>query len=260
MGVDHSVLAHNLVANNSGGILISDDTGQTHDNFITGNTVRDNALDCGITLASHAPGPGSSAPHNGIVHNTVADNESTHNGFQVPGAGAGVGIFSDGSGIGLVSGNVIIHNELTNNGLPGVAFHSHVGPSFGAPADNFSNNVIVDNHIAGNGADTDDTATPGTTGINVNSGGGGSPITGTIISGNVIEKEAEDIAVNTPAEVNVHLNNLLGEEIGVDNLGSGTVNAVENWWGCPGGPETEACSNVGGPGVVFTPWLHQPIQ
>jgi hypothetical protein len=72
--------------------------------------------------------------------------------------------------------------------------------------------------------------------------------------------QAEDIAVNTPAGVGVHLNNLLGEEIGVNNLGSGTVNAVANWWGYSGGPETEACSNLGGPGVVFTPWLHQPIQ
>lgn len=259
MGVDHSVLASNVVEGNSGGILISDDTGKTHDNFITRNLVKENPYDCGITLASHGPALGSSAPHHGIVHNTIADNESTMNGLQVPGAGAGVGLFSNGTGIGLVSGNVVIHNKLTDNGLPGVAFHSHVGPATGAPPDDLSDNKIVGNYISGNGADTEDTATPGPTGINVNSGFGGSPITGTVISGNVIDKEADDIVVNTPADVEVHLNDLLGG-VGVDNLDSGTVNAVENWWGCPAGPGAEGCATVSGPGVVFTPWLQQPFQ
>lgn len=36
--------------------------------------------------------------------------------------------------------------------------------------------MIIGNYIAGNGADTDDTATPGPTGINISSGGGGSPV------------------------------------------------------------------------------------
>ncbi len=52
-GVDHSIVSNNLVERNSGGILLSDDTGATHDNLIVGNTVQDNPLDCGITLASH---------------------------------------------------------------------------------------------------------------------------------------------------------------------------------------------------------------
>jgi hypothetical protein len=42
--------------------------------------------------------------------------------------------------------------------------------------------------------------------------------------------KAVDIATNTPAQVNVHLNDLLGRQIGVDNLDeSGTVDATENW-------------------------------
>jgi parallel beta-helix repeat protein len=52
-GVDHSIVADNVIENNSGGILLSDDTGATHDNLIMGNTVRNNPFDCGITLASH---------------------------------------------------------------------------------------------------------------------------------------------------------------------------------------------------------------
>ena len=259
IGVDHSTVANNTVTNNAGGILLSDDTGQTHDNLVTGNLSKDNPFDCGIVMASHAPGPGSTAPHLGVVRNTIADNESTHNGFQVPGAGAGVGIFADGSGIGLVSGNVIIHNKLTDNGLPGVAFHSHVGPTFGLPPDNLNDNIIIGNTISGNRADLFDTATPGPTGININSGGGGTPITGTVISQNVIKGETDDIVVNTPASVDAHLNNLLGKQTGIDAYGGATVDATENWWGCSGGAGANGCASVSGTGVLSTPWLTKPF-
>ncbi|MGB7466905.1 MAG: right-handed parallel beta-helix repeat-containing protein [Candidatus Acidiferrum sp.] len=258
-GANHSVVANNDVENNAGGILLSDDTGETSDNLITGNVVANNPFDCGIVMASHAPAPGSSAPHLGIVHNTVSGNKSTHNGFQVPGAGAGVGIFSDGSGVGLVSGNVIIENELTDNGLPGVAFHSHVGPNFGLPADNLNDNLIIGNHISGNGADLFDTATPGTAGINISSGAGGSPITGTLVSGNVISDEDDDIVMATPGYANVHLNDLLRKGVGIDNLANGTVDATDNWWGCPAGPGGPGCSSVEGAGISWVPWLDHPV-
>jgi parallel beta-helix repeat protein len=258
-GANHSVIANNDVENNAGGILLSDDTGETFDNLITGNVAANNPFDCGIVMASHAPAPGSSAPHNGIVRNTISGNSSMHNGYQVPGAGAGVGIFSDGSGPGRVSGNVVIGNQLKNNGIPGVAFHSHVGPAFVPFSDDLSNNTIVDNQISGNGADLGDTVTPGTTGINVNSGGGASPIRGTIISGNTISDEDVDVAVNTPARVDVHLNNLLRKSIGVDNLANGTIDATDNWWGCPAGPGGPGCSSVEGSGVDWTPWLDHPL-
>jgi Right handed beta helix region len=254
LGVDHSAIADNLVENNAGGILLSDDTGETHDNLVTGNVSMNNPFDCGIVMASHAPGPGSTGPHLGVVHNTIADNQSTHNGFQVPGAGAGVGLFADGSGPGLISGNVVINNQLTDNGIPGVAFHSH------APGDTFADNMIVGNQISGNGADLFDTATPGPTGINVNSGFGSSPMTGTVISQNVINQEGYQVVLNTPAQVNVHLNNFLDKTVGIDNLGTGTSDATENWWGCSGGPGAHGCASVEGSGVVFAPWLTKPFQ
>jgi len=258
MGVSYSTLYNNVSANNSGGILISDDTGETHDNLITGNTIKNNPFDCGITLASHSPGPGSTAPHNGIINNTISNNTSTHNGYQVPGAGAGVGIFSDGSGIGLVHGNTVINNVLTNNGIPGVAFHSHVGPNFGAPPDDLNDNRILNNKISGNGADIGDTPTPGPTGINISSGFGGSPITGTVISGNVITNEAADVVVHTPADVDLHFNNLLGGEVGVANAGPGSIDAKFNYWGCFGGPGAKGCSTTSGPDITFFPFLPVP--
>jgi hypothetical protein len=117
--------------------------------------------------------------------------------------------------------------------------------------------VIVGNRISGNGADTDDAATPGPAGINVF---GVSPVTGTLISGNVIKGEAEDVVTNTPAEVDLHFNDLLGGNIGVDNLGTGTVDATQNWWGCAKGPSTSGCTSVKGNGVSFTPLLTNPIS
>jgi hypothetical protein len=250
IAVDHSVLANNFSQNNAGGILLTDETGKTHDNLITGNIVQNNPFDCGITLASHPP---YSRTTLGIVHNTIANNASLHNGYQVPGAGAGVGIFGFLPGA-TVSGNVVINNRLMNNGLPGVAFHAH---NTGGAGEVLNDNVIIGNQIAGNGADTEDAATPGTAGINIY---GAYPITGTVISQNVVDNEAYDLVVNTDAEVNAHLNTFLGRgAVGVDNLGSGTVNATENWWGCFGGPGAKGCTTVEGSGVLFTPWLLFPF-
>ena len=125
----------------------------------------------------------------------------------------------------------------------------------GAPAVNLNDNLITDNWIARNGADTGDAKTPGPTGINVY---GVAPISGTVISGNVITEEEEDVVANTPAQLNVHLNDLLCGGVGVDNLGQGTVDATENWWGRPGGPGRGGATTVAGSGVTFTPWLPYP--
>ena len=54
--VDHSIVTNNIVMSNAGGgVLLSDDTGGTHHNLVSFNTVTDNTGACGITLASHIP-------------------------------------------------------------------------------------------------------------------------------------------------------------------------------------------------------------
>ena len=267
IGVSGSVVSGNTMTGNADGILLSDETAETHDNLLIHNIVKDNALECGVVLASHNP-VGSTgpyfAPHLGVDHNTIEGNIVADNGVKV--GGAGVGLFSDGNGPGGAYNNVISHNVLTGNGIGGVALHSHVGPSFGAPADNMSGNTIIGNYIAGNLADTDDTATPGRVGININSGGGGTPIWNTIITGNIIRDEDVDIAINTPGTVNAHLNDLLGGKIGVANICAfdhascaGSIDVTQNYWGCSN-PHASGCSTTSGGSIVSSPALYAPVD
>jgi hypothetical protein len=268
IGTVDSILSGNLIIGNADGLLISDETGESRNNLVIHNKVLNNPLECGIVMASHPPvgsSPPHFAPHFGVNRNTIAENVSTANGVQI--GGSGVGLFSDGAGPGTVTGNVIIHNKLVGNGLGGVALHTHVGPAFGAPADNMDGNKIIGNFIARNNADTFDTATPGRVGININSGDGGSPVHGTIISHNVIRDEDVDIAVNTPAEVDIHLNDLLGEKVGVADvcaldkatICTGSIDATENYWGCRMGPGGKECSTASGADIDFTPWLEEAV-
>jgi parallel beta-helix repeat protein len=261
MGVAHSSVVGNDVDYNSGGILISDETGRSHDNLISGNHVHDNPYDCGITMASHGPAttviPMATVSF-GVVRNTVAHNVSEHNGFEVPGAGAGVGIFAPSPGT-TAAHNVVIDNVLRNNGMPGVAMHNHAFAPAPAPGVNLNGNVIVGNQISGNAADTADAATPGPTGINIYSV---APIWGTVVSQNTIDDESVDVAFKAPTgQINVHLNNFRTRGVGVDNLGTGRVDATDNWWHCPSGPGGKgACASATGPNVTTSPWLGFPFE
>jgi len=250
--VQRSNISSNLVTQNAGGILVTDDTGATHDNLISGNSVVHNTfLDCGITLPSH-----SSA---GVYHNTVSGNDSSYNG------GPGVGIFAPGPG-SKAYGNVVVNNHLRGNGLPGVTMHNHAAPGVnGVPAflppPIFDDNVIVGNDISANSQDFEDAATSGPTGINVYSVG---KISGTIISQNTIRQEDLDVVVKAPANAEIpaaliHLNNFPGNTVGVQNLGASVVDATGNWWGCSGGPNHAGCSTVSGT-VSYLPWLSTPFQ
>ena len=256
--------------NNSGGILITDETGPDHDNLITGNTVTRNGYACGITLASHpaASLANPTTPFNfGVYHNTVSGNEVSFNGL-LSGAGAGVGIYAPGPG-SQTYGNMVIGNTLESNGLPGVAMHNHAAPP-GAPAISFNDNSIIGNTIRFNAADTEDAATAGPTGINIYSL---TPMTGTVIAQNQVDNEAIDLAVNValagstgPAQIQAHLNNFVPygfrpRIVGISNTGAAQVDGAENWWGCTSDPSQSSgllrCAAVTS-GVTTSPWLLQP--
>jgi predicted small secreted protein len=74
---------------------------------------------------------------------------------------------------------------------------------------------------------------------------------------NTIRGEAIDVAIKTPGTVDVHLNNFFGD-VGIDNLGTGMVNATMNWWKCSKGPGADGCSTVTGAGIQVTPSLTRP--
>jgi len=255
MGVDHATVAQNESDLNSGGILLTDETGHNHDNVVVGNNVHDNPFACGITMASHPPSPNAASklPY-GVYNNTVTGNTSENNGFGTPGAGAGVGIFAAGPG-NQSFGNKVIGNVLRNNGLPGVTMHNHAAPP-GTPGIDLNDDIIVGNIISGNAADTGDAATPGSTGINIYSL---VPVHGLIIAGNTIENEVDAVVINTPGSIEVHLNNLLGSTDGILNLGKGSIDAAVNYWGCAGGPGTTGCSAASGPSVTFLAPLSEPV-
>jgi nitrous oxidase accessory protein NosD len=260
MATDHSIVAGNLVDYNSGGILVTDETGPNYANTITENVVKWNGEACGITLASH---PAATLAHPtgplsfGVFQNTVLKNESSYNGLN-NGGGAGVGMYSAGPG-NQNYGNVAIDNLLVGNGLPGVAMHNHAAPA-GAPPVTLRDNSVIGNHFRDNGADTEDAATAGPTGINIYSV---APVTGMVVTGNVMEDEAIGVSLNSPAtaanappQLQAHLNEFDQKTIGISTLGKATVDGTLNWWGCAQGPGKDSCATATA-GVVFTPWLVQ---
>jgi parallel beta-helix repeat protein len=177
LSVADSVVAHNRVSGNAGGILLTDERGPTTGNLIDHNVVVDNVDDCGITIASHTPA--------GIWGNTVQHNTVDGNG--VAGEGAGI-LLAGGGPFTAVHDNVIRDNEASGNGLSGVTIHQHF-------AANLNNNVIENNHLGNNNLDGDrdfyQAADTETTDILVASGSPfpgapfpPGPITGTVIRNN----------------------------------------------------------------------------
>jgi parallel beta-helix repeat protein len=184
--VTGSTVSDNLVQDNVGGILLTDEDGPTSGNTISGNSVLDNTLDCGITLASHWFNFGAPVAPDvaGVYENKILRNTSNGNGA------AGIGIFAGPPGA-AAWGNLVVANTAMNNGLPGVAIHSHTA------FQNANGNAIVNNTLAGNGPDDDIPPDDAATGITVFADVTtiappflpASPITGTVISANRISDE-----------------------------------------------------------------------
>ncbi|HXH28426.1 MAG TPA: right-handed parallel beta-helix repeat-containing protein [Candidatus Polarisedimenticolia bacterium] len=149
----YSQVLNNDVHDNVGGILVTDETGPSHDNVISGNRIRDNALDCGITLPSHNPNALSDPSAGGVYHNSIIGNDSEDNG------GAGIGTFAPFPGAASYD-NTIANNIVKGNGEGGINIHSH------APDQNVSGNVVTHNLVDGNGTDPD-SGSPGPNGISL---------------------------------------------------------------------------------------------
>ena len=92
MGTSYSIVAGNVSTGNSGGILLTDESGPTAHNRIEGNMVTGNLTDCGITLAGHNPQAALAdvpAPQAAAIYgNDIEGNKVS--GIGTAGQGAGV--------------------------------------------------------------------------------------------------------------------------------------------------------------------------
>jgi nitrous oxidase accessory protein NosD len=196
-----SEVSDNWVSGNSGGILLSDDIGPTHDNVVEGNTVTKNLSDCGITLPGHngnaLDATGNPQPSvGGVYNNLIQDNQITDNGT----AGEGAGVLFADAGPGTASyDNWVVDNYIAGNELSGVTMHAHtLGPG---QFEDLSGNNVEGNWIGTNntGGDPLDSAPPPapagtedlvTTGVLVFSGG-------------------------TPVKTHISDNHIFGDSIGI---------------------------------------------
>jgi parallel beta-helix repeat protein len=155
MGSSFSTVADNVDTGNTGGILLSDETGPASHNRITGNVVADNLSDCGITVAGHNPDAapkGVPAPKTaGVYDNLISGNTIAGNGTTGQGAGL---LLATGLPGGAVYDNTVERNTISGNGISGVTVHSHV------PGEFLNGNVVADNLITVNNLDGDNDFAP----------------------------------------------------------------------------------------------------
>jgi hypothetical protein len=169
----------------AGGMLLSDELGPNHGNFIYDNAVVRNSDGCGITLAAHnagaifSSGPDAGQPDpavGGVFDNTVEANYSENNGAN------GIGLFN------VAYDNTVESNFANGNGGPGIEIDDDV------PGADLNGNAVVDNIVdensllGGPGGDSPGqhtVHTTQTTGIMVIARF--TPVTGTVIGNNTID-------------------------------------------------------------------------
>jgi nitrous oxidase accessory protein NosD len=171
MAVADSKVSHNFVSGNSGGVLLTDEFGPTHNNVIEDNIITKNEFDCGITAPGHNPlaldSTGKRQPSvAGVYENVIRHNKITNNGLK--GEGAGV-LFANATAGTASYDNLVEHNYIAGNELSGVTMHAH--PISAGQFEDLNGNRIVHNTIGKNNLGGDpDASDPSTTGILVYSG------------------------------------------------------------------------------------------
>jgi parallel beta-helix repeat protein len=180
MGVTDSKVLDNVVRDNAGGILLTDEPGPTSGNLIDGNIALNNLYDCGITIAGHNPGAVTPAGRQqsvaGIFGNTISNNVSDGNGLL--GEGAGILLAGAGPGTGVYQ-NTVTGNTAIGNNMAGIVLHNH------APGEDLNGNVITNNVLVQDNLGGDpDAGVTDTTGILLWSAV--DTVTGTVVTGNTI--------------------------------------------------------------------------
>ena len=124
---------------------VSDELGPSHDNVITGNTVVDNILNCGITIVGHKKGAVDAGKLHpkvaGVYNNTFTDNVVTNNGTT--GTGAGILLANPKAGMAVYR-NTVSGNTVSQNGLAGITLNENT------PGQYLDSNVITANTVGTN--------------------------------------------------------------------------------------------------------------
>jgi hypothetical protein len=203
LAVANSQVSGNFIAGNSGGVLLTDETGPTHNNVIENNIVTRNASDCGVTVPGHNPAAlnaqGQRQPAvAGVYDNAIVHNVITSNGLK----GEGAGVLFANAGPGTASYNNLVEgNFIAGNELSGVTMHAHTL----APGQHeyLSGNKIIGNRIGTNNTGGDPLDFPAspkdtkTTGVLVFSGG--TPVW-TVIARNHIFDNSIGIWLSKPVQ------------------------------------------------------------
>jgi hypothetical protein len=203
LAVANSQVSGNFIAGNSGGVLLTDETGPTHNNVIENNIVTRNASDCGVTVPGHNPAAlnaqGQRQPAvAGVYDNAIVHNVITSNGLK----GEGAGVLFANAGPGTASYNNLVEgNFIAGNELSGVTMHAHTL----APGQHeyLSGNKIIGNRIGTNNTGGDPLDFPAspkdtkTTGVLVFSGG--TPVQ-TVIARNHISDNSIGIWLSQPVQ------------------------------------------------------------
>jgi hypothetical protein len=155
MGAFDSIVSHNRVTGNSGGVLLTDEFGPTHDNVVSDNLIKGNLTDCGVTVPGHNPSAldanGNPQPDvAGVYDNVIDGNVITGNG--VIGEGAGV-LFANATAGTASYDNLAIHNFIAGNGMAGVTMHAH--PIAQGTFEDLNGNRIIANVIGTNNINGD---------------------------------------------------------------------------------------------------------
>lgn len=201
LAVAHSTIRGNFISRNSGGVLLTDETGPTDHNLIADNIVTRNASDCGITVPGHNPNALNAAGKRqpsvaGVYANVIRNNVVTVNGL----AGEGAGVLFANASAGTASyNNLVTGNFIAGNGLSGVTMHAHTL----APGqfEDLNGNKIIGNVIGKNNIDGDTLDSPAspedlqTTGVLVFSGGTAVRVT---VARNLIFRDAIGIWLSKP--------------------------------------------------------------
>jgi parallel beta-helix repeat protein len=137
----------NIIRNNAGGILVTDELGPSSSNLISGNLVLNNLYSSGIKLSGHATGAstadgGRDIGAGGVFSNVITQNVLDGNGLL--GIGGGVLLEATADGTAVYDNNVAL-NTAVGNGLAGVTLRRT------AAAADTADNQIVGNVLAQNG-------------------------------------------------------------------------------------------------------------